>query len=122
MTPDELKARSKRFALAIIAKTQKLSHTLVAQVISRQLVSAATSTAANYRAACRARSRQEFAAKLGIAEEEADESQFWLEMLVDAGLLMPRDAQALIAEAGELVAILAASRKTVRTGNPKVGD
>ena len=114
MTPDELKARSKRFALAIIAKTQKLSHTLVAQVISRQLVSAATSTAANYRAACRGKSKADVIAKLALVEEEADESLYWLDLLAESGIITQEKLSSLAKETEEILAMTVASIKTLR--------
>lgn len=112
MTSEQLKARSKQFALAIIALIEKLPHTLAAQIIARQMVRSATSVGANYRAACRARSRAEFAARVAIAVEEADETLYWLELLEESGLLREEPVRLLICEAGELVAILAASYKT----------
>jgi four helix bundle protein len=112
MTSEQLKARSKQFALAIIALIEKLPHTLAAQIIARQMVRSATSVGANYRAACRARSRTEFAARVAIAVEEADETLHWLELLEESGLLREEPVRLLICEAGELVAILAASYKT----------
>ena len=114
MTPEQLKARSKRFALEVIALVGTLPRTLVAEIIARQIVRSATSTGANYRAACRARSRAEFVAKLGVAEEEADESLYWLELLLETHLVEGGAGQRLIKEAGELVAILSAGRKTAR--------
>src|SRR5262245_13143979 len=78
-----------------------------------QIVRSATSVAANYRAACRARSRAEFAAKLGVVLEEADETQFWLEMIIEAGLLAPKRVSDLTKEASELVAIFTAGSKTL---------
>jgi four helix bundle protein len=112
MTSEQFKARSKQFALAIIALIEKLPHTLAAQIIARQMVRSATSVGANYRAACRARSRTEFAARVAIAVEEADETLHWLELLEESGLLREEPVRLLICEAGELVAILAASYKT----------
>ncbi len=114
MTPEQLKARTKRFALAVIALVGTLPRTLVAEIIAGQIVRSGTSTGANYRAACRARSRAEFIAKLGVAEEEADESLYWLELLLETHLADSRTVQALITEAIELVAILSAGRKTAR--------
>lgn len=81
-----------------------------AQTVGRQLLKAGTSVGANYRAACRGRSRAEFAAKLGIVEQESDESAFWLEIIIEAGLLKERLVQPLLDEADELVAIMVASR------------
>jgi four helix bundle protein len=86
---------------------------MVAQTIGRQLVRAGTSVGVNYRAACRGRSKAEFAAKLGIVEEEADESAFWMEIIIEAGLMERRLIQPLLDEAEELVAIMVASRKSV---------
>ena len=85
--PNDLKDRSKRFALRILKLVNALPNTLSARTIGGQLVRSATSVAANYRAACRGRSNAEFIAKIGIVEEETDESAFWIEMLVDAGIV-----------------------------------
>ena len=90
-----------------------MPRTLVAEIIAGQMVRSGTSTGANYRAACRARSRAEFIAKIGVAEEEADETQYWLE-LFETTLAKSETVRRLIAEATELVAILSASRKTAR--------
>ena len=80
--------------------------------IAKQIIRSATSVAANYRAACRARSRAEFIAKIGVVEEEAGESCFWLELIIDSGVLTEERIRPLVGEAGELVAIMAASRKS----------
>jgi four helix bundle protein len=119
LTPEQLKARTKRFALEVIALVGTLPRTLVGEIIARQIVRSGTSTGANYRAACRARSRAEFVAKLGVAEEEADETLYWLELLLEARLGESSATQRLIAEAAELVAILSASRKTARIASRK---
>jgi four helix bundle protein len=113
MDEKELKDRTKRFALEIIKLVENLPAKMVAQIIGRQLVRAGTSVGANYRSACRGRSRAEFAAKLGIVEEEADESAFWMEIIIEAGLMERRLVQPLLDEAEELVAIMVASRKSV---------
>jgi len=113
MDEKELKNRTKRFALDIIKLVENLPAKMVAQIIGRQLVRAGTSVGANYRSACRGRSRAEFAAKLGIVEEEADESAFWMEIIIEAGLMERRLVQPLLDEAEELVAIMVASRKSV---------
>ena len=110
MDEQELKDRTKRFALRVIRLVQSLPNTMEAQTIGRQLLKAGTSVGANYRDACRGRSRAEFAAKLGIVEEESDESAFWLEIIIEAGLLKKRLVQPLPDEADELVAIMVASR------------
>lgn len=113
MTPKELQDRTRRFALDIVALSEHLPQTIPGKHIGVQLVRSATSVAANYRAACRGRSRSEFAAKIGTVLEEADESDFWLGFAVDAMLLSRADTAALMKEADELVAIFAQSRITV---------
>jgi len=113
MDEKELKQRTKRFALETIKLVEKLPPGVVAQTIGRQIVKAGTSVGANYRSACRGRSRAEFAAKLGIVEEEADESAFWMEVIIEAGLLERTLVQPLLDEAEELVAIMVSSRKSV---------
>jgi four helix bundle protein len=107
-----LKARTKQFALRVMKLVDALPRTVQGRAIANQIVRSATSVAANYRAACRARSRAEFTAKLGVVEEEADESCFWLELISDSGLLTEEGIRPLLSEAGELVAIMAASRKS----------
>ncbi len=114
MTPDELKKRMKQFALNVIKLVGTLPRTIPAIIISKQLVSCATSTGANYRSACRAKSRADFVAKMGIVEEEADETVYWLEMLVDSEIVKSISVKGLIAEANEFTAIASASRKTAR--------
>src|SRR5882672_8856886 len=87
MTRAELVERTKQFALAVVTLVEDLPAGRTADVIGKQLLRSGTSVGANYRAACRARSRREFIAKMGIVEEEADESAFWLELLVEAELV-----------------------------------
>jgi len=108
----ELQDRTRRFAASVIAFCESLSCGLAAQRILMQLIDSAGATDSNYRAACRARSKAEFIAKLGIAIEEADESKGWLQLLVASNQAPPATAAALIQEADELVAILVKSRKT----------
>ena len=86
--------------------------TIQGRAIAKQIIRSATSVAANYRAACRARSRAEFIAKIGGVEEEADESCFWLELIIDSDLLTEERIRPLLSESDELVAIMAASRKS----------
>lgn len=112
----DLKVRSKQFALRVIQVFRALPRDELARIIGRQVVRAGTSVAANYRAACRARSRREFVAKIGVVLEEADETAFWLELLVDAEIMPAGKLAKLIAEAYELVAIFAASHETARNG------
>jgi four helix bundle protein len=119
MDQNELKARTKEFGLKVIELVEKLPKGETSWVLRRQLLRSATSVGANYRAACRGRSKAEFIAKLGVVIEEADESAYWLEMLVDAGKLRPEQAEKLIDEASQLIAIFTASSKTARTNSKK---
>jgi four helix bundle protein len=109
-----LRNRTKKFALRIIRLFQHLPHSPEAQVLGKQLLRAGTSVGANYRAAGRARSKAEFISKMGIVVEEADETIFWLECLVESGIVKPDLLKDLLAEANELVAIFAASHGTAR--------
>ncbi len=115
MTSEELKCRTKALAIRVIKLVDALPRTLAAQVIGRQLLRAATSVGANYRAACRAQSRPDFAAKLSIVLEEADECLYWLELIQETNLVKGERLQDLTKEANELVAIMLASRKTAKT-------
>ncbi len=115
MNEREMKARTKKFALRILDLADALPKSRSGNVIAGQIVRSGTSVAANYRALCRAKSRADFINKTSIVEEEADESCFWLELLIDRGLLSTRRVQPLLIEANELTAIFVASRKTVRT-------
>src|SRR4030095_14562749 len=114
----DLKARTKQFALRVMKLVDAMPRTIQGLAIANQIIRSATSVAANYLAACRARSRAEFVAKLGVVEEEVDESCFWLELIIDSGLLTEERIRPLVSEAGELVAIMAASRKSA-IGNRK---
>src|SRR5213595_572918 len=114
LPPRDLRQRTKAFALAIVRLVDALPRSRAADVIGHQLLRAGTSVAANYRAARRARSRKEFLAKMGIVEEEADESSFWLELLEEAGLVTSERVVELQREAGQLVAITIASIHTAR--------
>ena len=111
---DELKARTKRFALDVLAFRRTLPVTDEAADIGRQLSRAATGVGANYRAACRSRSDAEFAARIGIVLEEADESALWLEILTEDNLSKGPQAVVLLNEANQLTAIFAASSITAR--------
>ena len=114
MTPKELKDRTKRFAVRTIGLCRELPSTLDGRRLGGQLIDSSTSVAANYRAACRARSRAEFIAKLGIVLEEIDESLFWLELIVEVKLVPLTRADALLIEADELTAIFTAAVKTAK--------
>ncbi|MBN8598905.1 MAG: four helix bundle protein [Planctomycetes bacterium] len=114
MNKAELQARTKSFALRIIRLTDSLPPTRAADVLGRQLLRSATSVGANYRSACRARSTAEFLSKLGIVEEESDESTYWLELLADSALIKRNRLTSLIKESDELTAIFVASIRTAR--------
>ena len=118
MTTDELKARTKELALRVIRLVDALPNSVKGRAIANQVMRSSTSVAANYRAACRAWSRAEFIAKLGVVEEEADEAAFWLELIIDSKIRSKTQIEPLLKEAGELVAIMAASRKSA-IGNRK---
>jgi len=112
MNEREMIARTKQFALRIMKLVGALPKTVQGRAIASQLMRSGTSVAANYRAACRSRSKAEFIAKLGTVEEEADETAFWLELIIEGALLTAPQIQPLLIEAGEIVAITAASKKT----------
>jgi four helix bundle protein len=111
----DLKSRTKRFALAIIKVVETLPISVVTSVMGRQLIKCATSVGANYRAACRARSRSDFIAKMGIVEEECDESLYWMEMLIDSRKAREQDFRDLYSEGNELLSIVVSSIKTARS-------
>ena len=114
MTPEQLKRRTKAFAVRIVRLAATLPTDTVTTTIVRQLVKSGTGTGANYRSSCRAKSRPDFISKLTTAEEEADETQYWLELLVEASISQPEAVAALIDEAEQLVRIFVASIKTAR--------
>lgn len=108
-----LKARTKQFVLDSIKFYQVLPKTEEARIIGRQFMRSSSSVGANYRAACRSRSKAEFHSKLSIVVEEADESAFWLEILSDSGIVSTVEVSALLKEANEILAIVAKARKMV---------
>jgi four helix bundle protein len=112
---EQLRQRTKQFALRIIHLCDALPNRRAANVIGNQVLRSGTAVAANYRSAGRARSKAEFIAKLGIVVEEADETVFWLELLAEAEIVTPKRLGALQKEAGELLAIFSASRRTARS-------
>jgi four helix bundle protein len=114
MAGDDLRERTKKFALRVLVLVAALPNTIEGRVVGHQLADSGTSVGANYRAACRARSRAEFISKLGIVIEEADESGFWLELVIERGMLPKRRVEALPQEVNELVAVMTASRKTAQ--------
>ena len=111
---DELKDRTKQFALRIVKLCRSLPQTREGDVFGRQLLRAGTSVAANYRAAGRSRSKADFVSKIGVVVEEADETVFWLELLQESGLISAGRLGSLLDEANQLVAIFSASRRTAK--------
>jgi four helix bundle protein len=120
MNSADFKARTRAFATAVVKQVRTLPPTLVCRTLGGQLLRAAGATAANYRAACRGRSRAEFVAKLGNVLEESDESAFWLDMLVESGEDVPVDQlRRLQAEAEEIVAMTVSSIRTAAQSLPE---
>ena len=115
----DLKKRTKAFALRIIKLVESLPSGKTDDVIGKQLLRCGTSVGANYRASCRARSQADFIAKMGIVEEEADESIYWMELLVESALVRQDLLDSLISEADELVAIVVPSIKTAKENKSK---
>lgn len=110
-----MKDRTKQFSLRIIRLVNALPKTVEGKAISGQLVRSGMSVGANYRAACRSRSKMEFLSKLGTVEEEADESAYWMELIIETGMLNKDKVEPLLREANEITAIVAASKKTVKS-------
>ncbi len=111
---EALKQRTMAFSIAILRLVDRLPRTASGEIVGRQLAKSATSVGANYRASCTARSRAEFIAKLGIVVEEADESVYWLDLILHVGFLPPTDVRGVHAEACELRAIFGKSVGTAR--------
>lgn len=114
MTKEELKKRTKSFALEVIKVVDDLPNNKAGWTIGSQLIRSGTSVAANYRSACRARSNPDFISKITVGEEESDESAFWLEMINESSLLPYERIEPLLKEAYELTAIFTASGKTAK--------
>jgi four helix bundle protein len=115
MNSDELKDRTKKFALNIIKLANDLPKNSVGRIIETQLVKAGTSVGANYRAACRAKSNADFVYKINIVEEESDETQFWLELIIEDGLLKEDLVNPILKEAKELTAIFTSAGRTAKS-------
>ena len=115
MTPDEMKKRLRDFALRCVRLAASFPRTPVGNVVGHQLIRSATGAASNYRAACIGRSRADFISKMGIVEEEADESVFWIDFAPDAGLVPRRRVTSLLDEGMEIVKIVAKSRITAKS-------
>jgi len=111
---NSLRERTKSFALRIINLVEALPKGRIAEVIGRQLLRSGTSVGANYRSACRAKSPADFIAKMGIVEEETDETIYWLELLVVSGLVNKKDITDLLDEANQLLAMTVSSIKTAK--------
>jgi four helix bundle protein len=112
MKSAELQQRTKSFALRVLKLIEQLPNTIGGRVLANQVARSATSVGANYRAACRARSRAEFTSKVGTVAEEADESLYWLELIRDASFVPEKKLASLVSEADELTAIFTAGRRT----------
>ena len=110
----ELQELTKRFALEVIALSEEVMMSRVAEVIMRQLIRSATSVGANYRAACRAKSRADFIAKMGIVEEEADESRYWIELLLESDRIAQSRAEQFFEQCDAILAMTVASIRTAR--------
>jgi len=114
MNPDEMKKRTKEFAKRVINLCRKLPQTEEARLVRNQLFRAGTSAGSNYRAACRGRSKADFISKLGIVLEEADESLYWTEIIVETNIMKADLLTSLMEEANELIAIFVCSLNTAK--------
>ncbi len=119
MNKEELKRRTKQFALVIIKLVEELPHNRSGNAIANQLIRSGTSVAANYRSACRARSNADFISKITVVEEESDETLFWLELISESNMIEKTNLEPLLIEANELTAIFTASGKTAKNNNPQ---
>ena len=119
MTKEELKQRTKLFALSIIKLAENLPQNKAGNIIGNQIIRSGTSVAANYRSACKARSSADFVSKITVVEEECDETLLWLELISESGMINKEKLKPLIKEANELTAIFTASGKTAKNNNPK---
>ena len=114
MDQEGLKQRTRLFALGIIKTVEALPKGRTSEVLGRQLLRSGTSVGSNYRSACRAKSAADFISKMGTVEEEADESLYWMELLIEAGIVTSGGFEPLRKEAAEILAITVASIKTAR--------
>jgi four helix bundle protein len=114
MRKEDLRRRTKLFALAVIRLVESLRKGRIADVLGRQLLRSGTSVGANYRAACHARSAGDFIAKMGLVEEELDESAYWMELLVEGRVAQMDTVEPLMRESDELLAITVSSIKTAK--------
>ena len=116
MEKRDLKERTKSFALKVIKAVEMLPKEKTADILGNQLLKAGTSVGANYRAACRAKSNADFISKMGIVEEESDETIYWMELLIESALVRKDDLIPLLDEANQILAITVSSMKTARKG------
>jgi four helix bundle protein len=119
MNADDMKKRTRVFALRVIRLAESLPNSPTAIAIRNQMLRCGPSVGANYRAACRARSRRDFVAKMGIVEEEADETIYWIELLIDADLIERKRVTDLLQESAEILSIVVSSIKTARIDGTK---
>ncbi len=117
MTEELFKRRTKRVALNVISLVESLPASRTANIIGRQLLRSGTSIGANYRAACRGKSKADILFKLSIVEEEADETVYWLELLIESHIVSKASVAALLKETDEIIAMIVASIKTLRERN-----
>lgn len=117
MNAEDLKQRTKKFALEIIKMSEQLSKHRASDIIAKQIIRSATSVGANYRAACCARSKADFISKVGIVQEESDETIYWLELIQSVGLINPENLKDLLKESKELTAIFSAAVRTAKMKN-----
>jgi four helix bundle protein len=115
MNAEELKLRTKKFALGVIKLYRSLPKEKDAQVLGHQMLRSGTSVGANYRAACRARSQADFISKITIVEEEADETSYWIELLIESGIMKKELLEDLLKESNELTAIFTSSGQTAKS-------
>ena len=115
MTNEQLKVRTKIFSIMVVNLAEKMPNTVSTRVVLNQIVKSATSVGANYRAVCRARSDKEFVAKMNIVLEEADETLFWLEIIIDKEWINKIEVQEIWKEGNELTAIFVSSLKTINS-------
>ena len=118
MKAEEFKTRTKLFALSIINLVEKLPKNKAADIIGKQVIRSASSVGANYRASCRAKSKADFIAKMGIVEEEADETIYWMELLFESGLISEPQFSTIKNEGKQILAIVVSSIKTAKSNRP----
>ena len=117
MNPEDFKARTKKYAIRVIRLVDALPASRSTNALANQLVRSGTSVGANYRAACRAKSRADFLSKIGTVEEEADESLYWMALLIESGKIKADRLAGLMKEGNEILAMVCASGRTARRAN-----